>query len=206
MKKPISFAIIILVFFCICTVKESCGHGRYSATFAAAPVFANGGVMMLGDSITASRNMTDLFGVPVINKGVPGFATEDILDNFDNLFLGTPDKVFILLGINDILKSVEEERFLRNYRTIIHEIKSRSPKARIYVLSILPTAVPRYNAEVTGFNLALVKMAFMENVAYVDLYSHFIRGPLVNLRYVTDGIHLNDKGYLIFKEVLTQYF
>ena len=176
---------------------------RLAALEALPPV--RGGIMILGDSITASQDMADLFDMPIHNRGVSAFTTKDILVNLDGLFRGTPDKVFILLGINDILQLMGKDSFFENYRSILVKIKARSPKSKVYALSILPTASPQINTNVVDFNTALMNICVEQNIVYIDLYRHFAEGSSVNMKYVTDGLHLSSQGYLLFKDALAQY-
>ena len=60
--------------------------------------------VFLGDSITDYYPIDELYdGMPVVNSGIAGYTTEDILNNLDNMVtIYNPTKVFILIGTNDM--------------------------------------------------------------------------------------------------------
>jgi lysophospholipase L1-like esterase len=177
-------------------------NNRVAALSGLPPV--QGGVMILGDSLTASQEFSDLFNTPIHNRGVSGFTTGAVIDNFNSLFRGVPDKVFILLGINDIILS-KDNRLLENYRQIIKKIKNASPESKIYVISILPTMSDKLNAAVLKFNNMLLDTTSKEQLTYIDLHQHLLKGQYIDPKYVTDGLHLSGEGYLVMRDVLAQF-
>ena len=82
------------------------------------------------------------------------------------------DKVYIMLGINDI-PSYSLDRYLENYQTLISLIKEQSPNVEIYIQSITPciasrTKIPT-NKEIFTFDLALAKFCEENSYNFVDV-------------------------------------
>ena len=81
----------------------------------------NDKILFLGDSITERYNFKKYFpNHKIINSGVGGNLTTDILDDLDNrVFIYKPDKVFILIGINDIIYTelTNKENYIWNDNT-----------------------------------------------------------------------------------------
>ncbi len=44
-----------------------------------------------------------------------------------------------MIGINDLSRNVPDSLILRNYRRIVQQIRSESPRTKLYLQSILPT-------------------------------------------------------------------
>ena len=102
--------------------------------------------VFLGDSITDFYPLEEFYdNLPVVNSGVSGYKTTDILSRIDSMVtIYNPTKVFLLIGTNDIPASTEDE-IVKHIQEIINEIQSKRPKAKIYLESILP--VNRSNDE-----------------------------------------------------------
>jgi acyl-CoA thioesterase I len=85
---------------------------RYRAAVAALPFRPDDRIVAVGDSITADRlgwfellqASIDLAGTPkptLVNLGVSGNTTADVLERFDLLAAARPSRVLLMLGTND---------------------------------------------------------------------------------------------------------
>ena len=80
----------------------------------------DGSVIMLGNSITASCNWSEVFGVDnVINRGIGGDTTEGILERIEFLKTCNPDALFLLIGTNELSKGKTPDEILINYKKIV---------------------------------------------------------------------------------------
>ena len=95
--------------------------------------------VFLGDSITDFYPLEEFYdNLPVVNSGVSGYKTTDILSRIDSMVtIYNPTKVFLLIGTNDV-PSRSEDEIVKNIQEIVKEIQSKRPKAKIYLESILP--------------------------------------------------------------------
>lgn len=151
----------------------------------------------VGDSITEALSYYKIVNPSnvIANKG---YTAKKALADIDKLVSLNPDKVFIMLGLNDILTERSVDRYIKNYTALIREINKRLPNAKIYVQSILPvdasvknSKLAISNAEIDEFNEGLKKMAMQENIHYLDVAS-VVKNFDVNLRE-PDGIHYKAK-------------
>ena len=105
--------------------------------------------------------------MPVINSGIAGNTTEDILDEMqERVYQYNPSKIFILIGTNDLQKRVKEvDDIVNNIDKIIKEIKTNRGYAEIYLQSIYPVdesrdaAETRKNDDINEINKKLKKIA-----------------------------------------------
>jgi lysophospholipase L1-like esterase len=123
---------------------------------------------------------------------------------------GKPAKVFILIGINDISKSIPDSIIINNYKRMVDRIKAGSPRTKIYLQSLFPTndffnKLPNHyrNDKVILLNAALKLIAHDKDVEYIDLYNDFIDTEnKLKKEYTFDGVHLTAKGYFKWAEIL----
>lgn len=150
-----------------------------------------------------------------LNQGISGETSVGLLKRLQLFDRTVPDTVFVMIGINDLLRGASDEGILDNQRQIIRDLRWAHPKAQVVVQSILPhsgeqatwenrdrlLAIP--NSRIRAINRRLKEIASSENVLYLDLYPLFAdaEGNLPT-ELSTDGLHLNDQGYLVWRSAL----
>lgn len=172
-------------------------------------------VIFLGNSITAYTNWNELLGLPYVrNRGISGDTTFGIIERLDEVTEGNPEKVFLLIGINDISRNVPVKLILRNYKRIINQIKKESPDTEIYVQTVLPVNNTfsryknHYNKDeiIYSVNCGIKNMAKTLEVILIDLHPHFLDSEnRLNKNYTEEGLHINAKGYGLWRRILTPY-
>ena len=139
-----------------------------------------------------------------LNQGISGETSYGLLRRVKILDQSKPRVIFVMIGINDLIRGVREVTLVANQQEIIRHLKAAHPQARIVVQSILPHrgehASKRYlastkddpapdqnprplwvdrlpkipNQRIAKLNQKLAKVAQQEKVEYLDLYSLFI--------------------------------
>lgn len=167
-----------------------------------------------------------------LNQGISGETSFGLLRRL-NLFDQTqPDTVFVMIGINDLIRGISPETLLANYREIMLHLKKAHPQAQIVVQSILPHAGSRLqrsptdgatrrgqtpapweahlaivpNRDIQQLNQTLDNMAAAAGLDYLDLYPFFTdaNGDLA-ADLTTDGLHLSVKGYYVWRSRLQAF-
>jgi len=163
-----------------------------------------------------------------LNQSISGETSTGLLRRLKLFDQTRPEVVFVMIGINDLLRGVGTETILANHREIVLHLKAAHPQAQIVVQSILPyvdrrppqsqlssvedTAqpepassslsgqVPASNSDIRELNQALADMAKEEDVTYLDLQPYFTdaNGNLA-ADLSTDGLHLSAKGYRVWQ-------
>lgn len=168
-------------------------------------------IIMLGNSITDQCEWHELFNdINVKNRGIGGDDTDGILERLSEVTESNPLKVFILIGTNDLAYGKTGEHVLTNYKKIIEQIKEESPSTKIYVQSILPVDdglhYTRPNKEIEKINVGLLELVKEFGLTYIDIWSAFKdENGKLNYDYSIDGLHLNDKGYVLWKSIIDKY-
>ncbi len=169
-------------------------------------------VVWLGDSITDGGEWSELFpGITTLNRGISSDNTFGIRYRLREITRRKPQKIFLLIGINDIARGIPDSVILANYEKIIDSIRLQSPGTKLHIQSILPTnnTFTDFNnhqnktGHILFINNALRSICRQQRVYFVDLYSGFIdaEGKL-DKQYTNDGLHLTGKGYLHWKALL----
>lgn len=176
--------------------------------------------IFVGDSITKGFDLKEEFDdLIVINKGIDGNKTTDILKRLDSdIYTFQPSKVFLLIGINDIGKNIENDEIIDNIEKIVDNIRKNCPNTKIYLQSIYPINNTddkkidkkhfkyRNNKTVISINKKLKALASNKEFVYIDVYSHLLdENNNLKLSYTKEGLHLNKDGYEEISKVLNSY-
>lgn len=168
--------------------------------------------VFLGNSITERGNWSELLpGQNIMNRGIGGDNTFGVLARLDGVVKAVPKKVFLLIGINDLSRSLPQEVILHNYDRIIQYISSHSPKTEIYVQSVLPLnealTTPAYlknkKDSILQLNIGIQQIAEKYKLTYINLHEIFAdaRGDLKQ-ELTVDGIHVKPAAYVLWVDFL----
>jgi lysophospholipase L1-like esterase len=153
-----------------------------------------------------------------LNQGISGETSVGLLKRLQLFDRTLPDTVFVMIGINDLLRGASDEGILNNQRQIIRDLRWAHPKAQVVVQSILPhsgeqstwenrdrlLAIP--NSRIRAINRRLKEIASSENVSYLDLQPLFADADgNLPTQLSTDGLHLNERGYLVWRSALQMF-
>lgn len=166
----------------------------------------NRDIVFLGDSITNRSEWDEVFNNPYIkNRGIDGDTTEGILNRLNTITRGHPKKIFLMVGINDLLHKKDTGYILNNYKRILYEVRHDSPDTIIYVESILPNNNIKSSRDIKFLNNELQKLRSGKKIIYIDLFDKFAEHNKLSGIYTYDGTHLNGRGYLVWKHEIEHY-
>lgn len=169
-------------------------------------------VVFLGNSITHGFEWAEYLGdVKYKNRGISGDITYGVLERLNQVTEIQPEKVFLLIGINDISRDIPKEIVAANIRRIVKRIRTESPSTKVYVQSIFPTnekfnKFPKHyhkQAIVDFVNEASKQTCKELGAQYLDVASVLTdaNGKLKeDITY--DGLHLLRAGYVLWIDYL----
>jgi len=169
--------------------------------------------VFLGDSLTEGFDLDAYFpGKAVINRGISGDTTFDVIYRMDEILNAGPEKLFLMIGINDIFSGHTQDAILDNIQHIIEKFQDKSPQTEIFVQSILPIRNENLlmddsgNVTIYQVNTRLKPVCRDLKVKFIDLYPDFLddRGQL-DRKYTFDGAHLAAEGYRLWAEAIASY-
>jgi lysophospholipase L1-like esterase len=148
--------------------------------------------------------------VNAINTGFGGSEFSDLIHYRDELiFAFNPDRVFIYEGDNDVNSRKDTETILNDAKELISYIKKELPGIPVYLISPKPS-IARWGLqeEYEQTNQALKEYASdTEDVAYIDVWNPMLNesGEPKSDIFIEDDLHMNEKGYDIWGEVIRPY-
>lgn len=157
----------------------------------------------------------------IYNRGVGGFTTLDMLETMEEcIFELEPSRIFINIGTNDMNgEDFQVEKLMGNYEQIIQQIKTRLPKARIYLMAYYPVNKEaandpfmqqalsiRTNDRIRDTNQEVVKLAMKYGEKYIDVNKN-LYDELGRLKeeYTIEGMHMYVNGYRAVLDELMKY-
>ncbi|HEY9302317.1 MAG TPA: GDSL-type esterase/lipase family protein, partial [Phormidium sp.] len=164
-------------------------------------------IVFLGDSLIERCEWSEILENPNIkNRGISGDSLYGMLKRLDQVTATRPKKIFLMIGINDVISNQTLEEIVRKYKLALANIKQSSPATQVYIQSVLPVnsrfKTPVDNNQIFLLNRELRVLAEQFNYQYIDLYSFFTIDNQLAYRYTNDGLHLNGEGYGAWKEII----
>jgi lysophospholipase L1-like esterase len=146
----------------------------------------------------------------VINRGFGGSQLSDSIRYFDRIVLPYHPKIIVLYaGSNDINAGKTPEEVADDCKTFVHKVESELPKTRVAFISI--NASPsrwKDRAKVQQANRLIADfMAADPGRMFIDTYPAMLDAsgqPRPEL-YVADRLHMNAKGYAIWRLIIAPY-
>ena len=195
-------------------------HLRVSDTESAKEMVTEpGGNLLLGDSITDMYKTEEwLKDYRVYNRGFSGDRSDQMLSKLPTT-LGVlhPDVIVVLIGSNDVGHGFSPDDLAKNLRRTNEMIRERTPNAKVYLLTPLPsnpdakldhpkhemfTSV-RPNDKLCEMRARQKELAAELGWEYRDFASALMdeKGRLRE-ECTVEGLHLNENGYAIYTEMI----
>lgn len=163
-------------------------------------------VCLIGHSQFDQWNITSLMGCPVYNFGISGITAKEYLEDIfeKQLIKNIKGRIFILIGANDIILPLTIEEMANSITNLIDKISLKF-NAPIYYIETLHVngRLDRSNKQIDMLN-SLVKCNMRKNIIWINTKK--FDDPFGNLdyKYTSDGLHLNETGYLVLKKLLEE--
>ena len=175
--------------------------------------------ILLGDSISLwfpPNLLPD--GYTWLNQGISGDTSEGVLNRVHFLDQTDPAVIVLMIGINDLIQGQDPDQVVRNIRKIVRYLNWAHPDTPIVLQSILPhqgeaatwegkaklVALP--NDRIEAVNEKLAAIAAEHDIYFLDLYPLFVGADgYLNPALSSDGLHLNEQGYLVWRTAFQLY-
>ena len=167
----------------------------------------NSTVVALGDSLTEGFGantayptvLQEITGWNVVNHGVSGNTSADILNRLPETLALNPKLVLFGIGGNDFLRKVDENETKNNIIKAVQQMKKNH-------IPIVLIAEPHFTVSALFGSFKdhpmYEEIAKQENIALANnLWSNILSDKSLK----SDQIHANDAGYRQFAEKLAQF-
>lgn len=142
----------------------------------------------------------------IINTGFGGSQARDLWRHKEALIIQfQPHQVFIYEGDNDLFAGVHPRKIKRTTKKIIRAIQKNNKQTQIVLIAAKPS-ISRWDLKTKYLqlnNLFKRLAAKKEQLIYADVWHPMLKeGALDKSLFVSDGLHMNQKGYAIWESVL----
>jgi lysophospholipase L1-like esterase len=151
----------------------------------------------------------DFPGLPVVNRGFGGSQLADSVNYADQLITAYhPREVVIYAGGNDINAGKAPELVFGDFAALVKKIRTGAPKAKIAYISVAPNPSRWAQVEkVRKLNSLIEAYCRQHGYAFVNVFPLMLGPdglPKPDI-FVSDRLHMNAKGYAIWKEAVGPY-
>jgi lysophospholipase L1-like esterase len=181
-------------------------------------------IALLGDSLTCRFAWAEaLPDCKIHNFGIDGDTTDDVLARLHRVIAAAPHKIFLQIGINDLLGSYSPTSkdtmpvdpilsiIADKHQRIRHDLTHALPGCVVHVCSLLPIAC-RYdphrliNRHIRLLNGMLKESAVPQGFPFIDLYGKMAdaHGGLAE-KYDQDGVHLLPAAYTVWLDAIRPF-
>lgn len=172
----------------------------------------DGAVLFVGSSsIRMWENLRSSFPrLKVINRGFGGSRLEDVNFYFERIVAPYKPKIIVLYaGENDINEGVPVEKLIESYRRFAAMVRQKLPKTKIVFVSLKPSLARWQIADKFRQTNALIKAETEKDkrAVFADVWTAMLdeTGKPKEDIFVADRLHLNEKGYVIWRGVLEKF-
>jgi lysophospholipase L1-like esterase len=220
--KTLSASILIVLICMSIPATTKAQNNKYhtlyyqrASLFEELPIDSND-IVFLGNSITHFGEWHELLDNPNIkNRGISGDIVQGVYDRLEPIIKGSPAKIFLLIGINDVSHDVTADSIINATEKLVKEIIDRSPETTLYIQSVFPVnpdfdmfqkATTRGDV-VIEINKGLRNISSKHDIQYIDVYSALKcqENDKLNPEFTNDGLHLLGKGYIKWAEIIRNY-
>lgn len=162
-------------------------------------------------SIRLWANMeNDLHPLRTINLGFGGSSYAWCDYFFEEIFeLIRPSQLLLYAGDNDLGSGVPKADILNSVDRLITKIDKRLGSIPVAMISVKPSPARSYLKEkIESLNSSLSAcMARRHNGSFIDIYTEMLHpnGALRPELYLEDQLHINHKGYEIWRNVIRRH-
>jgi lysophospholipase L1-like esterase len=150
--------------------------------------------------------VTDFPDLPVVNRGFGGSQLADSVNFAERIIVPyQPRQVVIYAGGNDINAGKSPEVVYGDFVALVTEIHAQLPRARISYISSAPNLQRWAEVEkVRRLNALAEAYCRRHGFDFINVFPLML-GPDGRPKpdiFVADGLHMNPKGYAIWKEAI----
>jgi len=166
-------------------------------------------IVMLGNSITAGGNWTELMARnDIVNQGISGDTIGGMLSRLQSIINLYPRLCFIMGGINDITMQISVTEIYYQYKKMVLALKLNNIipviQSTLYVSKNLSVA-PIINSKVKALNDRLMSFSQKNNIYYLDVNVVLSTNESLMHRNTHDGVHLSSEGYKSWKQIIIAF-
>lgn len=153
----------------------------------------------------------DMAPLNVLNLGFGGSSFSWCIYYFDRLFTKIkPKHIVIYVGDNDLANGIPPEKVVKKFRTLASLIRTSFPTTPMDFITIKPSPSRTYLLPEIKLTNSLIRKELMnvERASLINIFDSMLNenGVARPELYLEDELHMNAKGYKIWKGVVRKHF
>lgn len=146
----------------------------------------------------------------IINRGFGGSQFEDVNYFFDEIVTPyKPKKIVLYVGENDIDAKQTAENVLEDFKTFVASRDKNLPNTPLVFISLKPSVLrwQMWSEMTKANNLIKAEIKKHKRIQFADLGTKMLGAdgkPFSDI-FISDGLHMNAKGYKIWRENLLPF-
>jgi lysophospholipase L1-like esterase len=207
-----------LFFFSVCNAQNAPDPTRFEDSvveyeqYDQQHPFPAGAVLFVGSSSVRMWKSLDedLPTITAVNRGFGGSQFSDLLFYLDRLVTCyKPSKIFIYEGDNDIASGKKPEKILDDAKQVRQKIASALPGVPVYFIAAKPS-VARWKLRKKYQQLNSLLAIYANKTAdtgFVNVWEPALNeeGTVRTDIFLEDNLHMNEKGYAIWKAAIEPF-
>jgi lysophospholipase L1-like esterase len=171
---------------------------------------ANSILLVGSSSFTKWTDVQDYFpGYPILNRGFGGSSLPDVIRYADDvIFPYHPKQIIIYCGENDIAASdtITAQIILQRFQQLFTIIRNKLPRVPVAFISIKPSPSRwKFEPVIVEANTIIKKFLRKQSkTKFVNVHDAMLNkdGSVKEEIFLTDKLHMNEKGYAIWKGIM----
>ena len=152
----------------------------------------------------------DFQEIKLINIAFGGSTIEDCILHYPELLGQTnPESIVFYAGDNDIGNGANSLMVLNRFIALYDLIRKDFPTVPLIYISIKPSPVRVEHLETIIDSNQIIKeyISLQKNVFFLDIFEQMMRSDstIDASLFIEDQLHMNEKGYSIWKKVLAEF-
>ena len=172
---------------------------------------APGCIVFIGSSYIKrwTNLVADFPGLPVVNRGFGGCQLADVYHYADRIVIPyAPREVVIYAGGNDISAKKSPEIVFGDFVALMEKLRAALPQVKLVFISC-PPSPKRWaqTADIRDMNSRIAHYCRRHDITFVNTFDLMLGLdglPLPDI-YVEDQLHMNAKGYAIWRDAVTPH-
>jgi lysophospholipase L1-like esterase len=151
----------------------------------------------------------DFPGLPVINRGFGGSQLADSVNFAERIVIPyAPRQVVVYAGGNDLNAKKPAEIVYGDLVALMEKLRAKLPRARLAYISSAPNHARWAQVEqVKKLNLLAAAYCRRRSITFINVFPLML-GPDGRPKpdiFIQDGLHMNAKGYAIWREAVAPH-
>ena len=154
---------------------------------------------------------SDLAPLNILNLGFGGSSFSWCIYYFERLFANIkPSHMVIYVGDNDLANGIKPEKVLKKFRMLVKMVRLTFPKMPLDFITIKPSPIRTYLLPEIQLTNKLIRKELMglDKARLINVFDSMLneRNVARPELYLEDQLHMNEKGYKIWRGVVRRYF